>query len=189
MNRFLIAPAMAAVVLMIACGAAAAQSAFPAPLPGPASQPPVTSNPPAATVESPKGSFPSNGAPPMTPFGAAPLSGVSGECTKDYALLREDAETKIKLITAARERQASPAEACRLITGYRSAEAKLVKYVETNSARCTIPVQITQQLKSGLEKTEAMASKVCTLARELQQKRAPAGPTGDFWPATTNAPM
>jgi hypothetical protein len=171
MNR--IAPPMAAVVLIVAGGTALAQSPFPAPLPGQASEPPMSS-------------LPSNGTPT---FGTVPQLGPSRECVDGYTALREDTEAKSKLIKAAADRRASADEACRLIGDFRLAEAKLFKYVEMNVSRCAIPAQLTQQLKAGAEKTLAMETKACTLARQMQKKHTPAGPTGDFWPTSPNAPI
>jgi hypothetical protein len=187
MNRFLIAPLMVAAALIIAGDEVLAQNAFPAPLPGQAAQPPANgSTPSAPVVDSPASSFPSSGAPPIA---AAPPSGASGECANGYTSLREDAERKGKLIAAARERRAPPDETCKLISEYGAAEVKLIKYVETNTARCAIPAQFAQQLNADHKKTANLQTKVCTLAQQQMRKRAPAGPTGDFWPATTDAPI
>jgi len=184
MNRFLIAPLMAVVV---AGGELLAQGAFPAPLPGQAGEAPANGSPPSATVVTPPASsFPSSGASPIT---AAPPSGASGECANGYTSLREDADQKGKLIAAARERRAPPDEACRLFGNYYAAEAKLIKYVEMNAAKCAIPAQIADQLNTSHRKTADLQMKVCASAAQQMRKRAPAGPTGDFWPTSTDAPM
>lgn len=115
-------------------------------------------------------------------------SDVSRECADSYAALREDAERTGKLITAARERRAPPDEACKLISDYRTAEVKLVKYVASNAAKCAIPAQIAEQLNAASRKTADLQTRVCTLAHQMR-KRAPPGQTGDFWPTTTDAPI
>jgi len=89
--------------------------------------------------------------------------------------LREEAERRGKLIKAAGERHASPAEACKLIASFGQAEVKMIKYVETNAARCGIPAQISEQMKAGHKNTEALQQKVCNVAQQAQA--GPAGPS------------
>ena len=187
-TRRLIVPLTAAVVILHA-GHAFAQGAFPAPLPGQAAAPagnaspfpPVNGSVPAATVGAPS-AFPSNGAAPVTGPGfsggapAAPTSGPSDACMKGFVPLREETEKRGKLIKAAGERHAPPDEACKLIGSYSQAEVKMIKYVEANSAKCGIPPQISEQLKTGHKNTEAMRTKVCAVAQQAQT-RAPAGPS------------
>jgi hypothetical protein len=96
---------------------------------------------------------------------------------KGFMPLREDAEKRGKMIKAASERHAPPDEACKLIAAFSQAEIKMIKYVETNSAKCGIPPQIAEQLKGGHKNTEAMQTKVCNVAEQIQ-KRGGAGPAG-----------
>jgi hypothetical protein len=95
---------------------------------------------------------------------------------KAFVPLREEAEKRGKLIKAASDRHAPPAEACKLISNFSQAELKMIKYVETNSAKCGIPPQIGDQLKTGHKNTEAMQKKVCDVAQQAQT-RGPAGPS------------
>jgi hypothetical protein len=82
------------------------------------------------------------------------------------------------MIKAASDRHATPDEACKLIGNFSQSEIKMIKYVETNSAKCGIPAQIAEQLKGGHKNTEAMQKKVCNVAQQQQQQqRGPAGPT------------
>jgi hypothetical protein len=185
--RRLIVPLTAAVVTVCA-GQASAQGAFPAPLPGPIKNdpafPPVNGNAPAASVGAPpSSSFPVQGAAPITGSaferGPAPPSqagGPSEECMRGFIPLREDAEKRGKLIKAASDRHASPDEACKLIGNYSQAEIKMIKYVESHTAKCGIPPQISDQLKNGHKNTEKMQKQVCTVAQQAQQK-GPAGPS------------
>jgi hypothetical protein len=106
--------------------------------------------------------------------------GPSDECMTEFAPLREDAEQRGKLIKAASDRHASAVEACKLIGSFGQAEVKMIKYVESNAARCGIAPQISDQLKNGHKNTEIMLQKVCAIAQQVQQ-RGPSGPTGDFW--------
>ena len=193
--RRLIVPLAMALVIGQA-GQGFAQGAFPAPLPGQAAPsnaspfPPVNGAPPASSPFPPvngapaASSFPATGAAPITgsAFERAPApptqggGGAQEACMKAFMPLREEAEKRGKLIKAAGERKAGPDEACKLIGSYGQAELKMIKYVETNSAKCGIPPQIAEQLKTGHKNTETMQKKVCEAAQQAQQ-RGPAGPS------------
>ena len=90
--------------------------------------------------------------------------------------LREEAEKRGKLIKAASDRKAPPEEACKLISNFGQAEIKMIKYVETNAAKCGIPPQVADQLKTGHKNTETMQQKVCGVAQQAAAK-GPAGPS------------
>jgi hypothetical protein len=186
--RRLIVPLAAAVVIAHA-GQALAQSAFPAPLPSAGvikndpAFPPVNGAAPAASVGAPpSGSFPVNGAAPVagTQFERGPAgpsqAGAGDECMKGFMPLREDAEKRGKMIKAASDRHAPPQEACKLIGNFGQAELKMIKYVETHSAKCGIPPQVADQLKNGHKNTEKMLKQVCDVAQQAQT-RGPAGPS------------
>ena len=178
--RRLIVPLTVAVVIVHA-GQAFAQGAFPAPLPGQAT--PTNASPfPPLNGAAPASSFPVTGAAPITgsAFEHAPAppsqAGPSDECMKGFIPLREEAEKRGKLIKAASDRHASPDEACKLIGNFAQSETKMIKYVESHAAKCGIPPQIADQLKTGHKNTETMQQKVCTMAQQQQQK-GPAGPS------------
>ena len=186
--RRLIVPLTAAVFAAHA-GQVLAQGAFPAPLPGRAAAPvndpafpPVNGSAPVAAIGSSRGSFPVNGAAPLTGgFSPRPPAGPSqagppDDCMKEFLPLREDAEKRGKQIKAASDRHASPDEACKLIAGFGQAEVKMIKYVDSHAAKCGIPPQIGEQLKNGHKNTEVMQQKVCAAAQAAQQ-RGPAGPS------------
>jgi hypothetical protein len=176
--RRLIVPLTVAVVTAHA-GQGFAQGAFPAPLPNQAA--PSASPFPPVNGAAPS-SFPAGGAAPITgsAFERAPAppsqAGPSDECMKGFVPLREEAEKRGKLIKAASERHASPEEACKLIGNFSKAEVNMIKYVETYSAKCGIPPQISDQLKNGHKNTETMQKKVCSVAQQQQQK-GPVGPS------------
>jgi len=188
MIRRLIVPLTAAVVSLQA-GHVFAQSAFPAPLPnqsaapaGPSPFPPV--NGAAAPVQSAapasggsvfdRGAMPAGG---MAPPGGPPqASGSADACMKGFVPLREEAERRGKMIKAASDRKAPPDEACKLIRNFGQAELKMIKYVETNSAKCGIPQQIADQLKNGHKNTDKMQTQVCNVAQQAAT-RGPAGPS------------
>ena len=186
MIRRLIVPLTVAMTALWA-GQAAAQGAFPAPMPGQAAAPanaspfpPVNGAAPSASVGAPS-PFPSAGAAPFggAPSGPPPGAGGSPDaCMKAFVPLREDAEKKGKMIKAASDRHATPQEACKLIGNYSAAELKMIRYVETNSAKCGIPAQIADQLKAGHKNTESMQQKVCNVAQQATQAQArAAGPS------------
>jgi hypothetical protein len=181
--RRLILPLTVAAIA-IGIGDARAQGAFPAPLPGQAAPsgaspfPPVNGAAPSASVGG--GSFPVNGA---APIGGAmmggpppPQAGGGGSpdaCMKDFLPLRQEAERRGKLIKAASDRHATPDEACKLIKNFGQAEMKMISFVESHLAKCGIPPQVADQLKSGHKNTETMQTKVCAVAASR-----PTGPVG-----------
>ncbi len=190
--RRLLVPLTVAVVALHA-GHAAAQGAFPAPLPNqgvtpndPAFPPVNGAAPSAAVGAAPVSAFPSAGAAPVMGGGGAgfgpppqpsgPTQAAGEACMKEFMPLREEAEKRGKMIKAASDRHAGPDEACKLIKNYSQAEAKMLKYVETHATKCGIPAQIGDQIRSGHKNTEALESKVCNVAQQMQQ-RGPAGPT------------
>ncbi|MDB5637345.1 MAG: hypothetical protein JWP51_2253 [Bradyrhizobium sp.] len=188
MIRRLIVPLTVAVVSVHA-GQAFAQGAFPAPLPNQGGVikndpafPPVNGAAPAASLGAPpSGSFPVNGAAPVTGTAfergpASPSAGPSEECMKGFLPLREEAEKRGKLIKVASDRHAPPDEACKLIGSFAQSEIKMIKYVDSHAAKCGIPQQISDQLKTGHKNTEAMQQKVCQVAQQQQQK-GPSGPS------------
>jgi hypothetical protein len=95
---------------------------------------------------------------------------------KDFTPLREEAEKRGKMIKAASDRHAPPDEACKLINNYGQAELKMIKYVESNQAKCGIPPQVSDQMKAGHKKTDLLLKKVCGMAQQAAT-RGPAGPS------------
>lgn len=193
MIRRLIVP-LTAVVITVHAGQAFAQGSFPAPLPNQSAAPAGASPFPPVNGAAPAASpFPNGGAAPVSggsvfDRGAAPTGGMpqaggppqaggaADACMKNFAPLREEAEKRGKMIKAASDRKASPDEACKLIGNFGQAELKMIKYVETNAAKCGIPAQIADQLKNGHKNTEKMQKQVCAVAAQ-GQTRGPAGPS------------
>ena len=193
MIRRLIVP-LTAVVMTVHAGQAFAQGSFPAPLPNQSAAPSGASPFPPVNGAAPAASpFPSQGAAPVSGSsvfdrGAAPTGGMpqaggppqaggaADACMKAFLPLREEAEKRGKMIKAASDRKAPPDEACKLIGNFGQAELKMIKYVETNAAKCGIPSQIADQLKNGHKNTEKMQKQVCAVAAQ-GQGRGPAGPS------------
>lgn len=182
--RHLSLPLMLA-ALAVSTAPALAQGAFPAPLPNQSASPfPPVNGAPAATIGAPSGGFPSAGAPPVSgggAFGAPPgppqQQAGDDDCMKKFLPLREETEKRGKAIKAAGERRAPPDEACKLIGNFSQAELKMLKFIESNSARCGIPAEIGTQLRAGHKNTEQMQQKVCAMAQQQQQRGGPSGPS------------
>jgi hypothetical protein len=187
--RRLIVPLTVGVISLCA-GQAFAQGAFPAPLPNQRAPvndpafPPVNGSggspfPPVNGAA--PGAFPVTGAAPIAGGGfdrgpAPPQGGPPDDCTKGFLALREEAEKRGKMIKVASDRHAPADEACKLIGNYGQAEIKMIGYIESHAAKCGIPPQIGEQLKSGHKNTEIMQKKVCMVAQQ-QQQRGPVGPS------------
>jgi hypothetical protein len=95
---------------------------------------------------------------------------------KEFLPLREEAEKRGHALKAASDKHQGPDVACKLIGNFIQAEVKMMKYIETNSARCGIPPQISEQLKKGHKSSEAMQEKICSAAANMKNQ-GPAGPS------------
>ena len=182
--RHPVLPFVVAAVLLSA-GPSSAQSSFPAPLPGQTQSsaspfPPINGNAPAP-MAAPANTFPSPGPAAFGGGGGgfAPpqQAGPSDSCMKNFTPLREEAERRGKLIQAASKKHATPDEACKLFKNFSQAEIKMIKYVEANSARCGIPGQIAEQLKTNHKGTEGIQNKVCSAAEQMRARGNPAAPS------------
>ncbi|GLH80980.1 hypothetical protein SSBR45G_58890 [Bradyrhizobium sp. SSBR45G] len=176
----------AVAAVLLSAGHALAQSAFPAPLPGQTQSnaspfPPINGNAPAP-MAAPANAFPPAAGPAAFGGGGGGFAppqqqaGPSDSCMKDFVPLREEAERRGKLIQEASKKKATPVEACKLFRNFSQAEIKMIKYVEANSARCGIPGQIAEQLKTNHKGTEGIQQKVCNVAEQMQKGGSPAQP-------------
>jgi hypothetical protein len=183
MIRRLIVPLTVA-ISMLHASPGFAQGAFPAPLPGQAAAssspfPPV--NGVAASPAFGAAPAPAPFPPAASPFASAPFAapptqaGPNDDCMKNFLPLRTEAEKRGKLIKAASDRHAPPAEACKLIGNFAEVEIKMIKYVESHAVSCGIPAQIAEQLKKGHKGTESMQQKVCAAAEQVA--KGSAGPS------------
>ena len=190
MIRQLIAALIAAAVTFHA-GQVLAQGAFPAPLPGKAGTvndpafPPVNGAAPATAFGTAPPVAPSFGNAPApasfpgpggTPFAAPPTQGGPPDnCMKEFLPLRQETEKRGQALKVANDKRLGPDVACKLMGSFIQAEVKMIKYVETNSAKCGIPPQISEQLKKGHKGAEAMQEKICNAAAQAQ--KGPVGPS------------
>jgi len=112
-----------------------------------------------------------------SPFAAPPTQGGPPDsCMKDFMPLRQEAEKRGQALKAASDKRLGADVACKLMGSFIQAEVKMIKYVETNSARCGIPPQISEQLRKGHKGSEAMQEKICNAATQAKSQ-APAGPS------------
>jgi hypothetical protein len=193
MLRRLMLPLLVAACCVVQIDQAAAQGAFPAPLPTqslPANDPafpPVNAAPratdpafppvnaaPRGSIGSPSLAFPGAASPGALGGGFQPAPQAAAppeDCMKGFLPLREEAEKRGKLISGAK----SAEEACKRIQYFGEAEVKMLTFVEKNAAKCGIPPQVPEQLKTGHERTKTMQQKTCAVAQ--QQQQGPAGPS------------
>jgi hypothetical protein len=95
---------------------------------------------------------------------------------REFLPLRQEAEKRGQLLKAAGEKRSGPDVACKLMGGFLQSEVKMIKYIEANGARCHIPSQVADQLKTSHKGNEAMKTKIC-MAAEQVRNQAPAGPS------------
>ncbi|MGB7258086.1 MAG: hypothetical protein ACRECC_01685 [Pseudolabrys sp.] len=95
-------------------------------------------------------------------------------CLKDFMALRDDAGKKAKAIQEAQKRKASVSEACKLLTVFTVAQAKMLKYAQENATWCGIPPQIVQEIVAGHKDADTTRARVCKIAANPPR---PAGPS------------
>jgi hypothetical protein len=140
-------------------GAALAQDTPPVPPANDSVVPPVDGSAPKASLGTP------------SPFSAGGIAwSLPSPCMKDYVPLREAAENKRNLIETAGDRQVPAGETCQLLHAYSRAEAKIIKYVETNATTCGIPADVAERLKAGHSNTDTLRQRVCSLAMRAQRR-------------------
>ena len=133
------------------------QSAWPSSAPQPQPQAPWPSSAPQAQPMAAPPMGGGFGGPPM----GGPPSAVQQECMTQFTTLRSDVEKKGMAAKAGSEKQASREEMCKLVTAYSTAEIKWVKFSATNMAKCGIPKQIVDQLKTVHAKTAEGQKRLC----------------------------
>jgi hypothetical protein len=104
-------------------------------------------------------------------------------CMAEFAKLREEVEKKGKAAKSASERKVGREEMCKYIGTYAEAEARWVKYTETNVQGCGIPLQIVNQLKQVHTNTEQTKQKICMAAQAAGPSLSDALDTSRLGPA------
>ncbi len=94
-------------------------------------------------------------------------------CVQEFFKLRDEAEKKASAIRAANERKASPREACQLFGALVTAQTKMLKYANENTAWCGIPPQVATDLKQGIAKISIIRTKICEAAAAPAVRQAP----------------
>jgi hypothetical protein len=129
--------------------AAAQASPFPPPPPmgsqgsSPFPPPPPTGSqglafpPPSSVSQFPQG--PPGGQAPRPPQAAA-------QCA-DFPRLRDEAQKKAGIVEATGKRKADRKEMCAAVTNFFTAEAAVVKFLDTNKTACAVPDQALAQAK------------------------------------------
>jgi hypothetical protein len=155
------------------------------PQPQPQQQAAWPSSAPAAPAAPPQQAPWPASAPPGQPMAAPPMGGGFGggfgggggmggggmggpppaaqqECVGSFTALRAEVEKRGMAAKAGGEKKATREEMCKLVTEYSVAEAKWIKFAETNMSKCGIPKQILQQLKTVHTKTTEGQKKLCS---------------------------
>jgi len=94
-------------------------------------------------------------------------------CFNEFMPLRAEAEKRGQAIQAASKRKAPASEVCTLFRRFAEAEAKFVKYAETNATWCGIPADAVKQMKANHSQTLKIRGKVCAAAAAPARPRGP----------------
>lgn len=100
------------------------------------------------------------------PGQAPPQQQQMPPCFKDFAPLKEEAEKRGLAVKHATEKKekASREEVCALIKRYSDAEARLVKFIKDNTAKCGIPPEAATQMSANHSRTLKSVNAVCSNA-------------------------
>ena len=180
---------------------AAPQAPAPAPWPGGAPQqapapaawpaaaapaaPPQQQAWPSKAPQAPMG--PGPGGPMGGPMGGPPgMNATQQDCLREFTVDREEVEKHGMAAKAGNEKHVPREELCKLVSAYSDAEAKWIKYSETNMTKCGIPKEVVAQLKGVHVRTATAKKQVC--AAGPTQAAAPAAPTLSDALGTTRLP-
>jgi hypothetical protein len=107
-------------------------------------------------------------------------------CFKDFQPLKAEAEKRGLALKAAIQRKVSREEACGMMKQYSAAEAKIVKFLQTNAQWCGIPPQAADQMKANHARTLQSEHQICTQGAGGAPR--PTGPGLSEALGTTRAP-
>jgi hypothetical protein len=99
----------------------------------------------------------------------APAQAGTVQCN-DFMKLRSDAEQKAGAVRNATQQKTDRKDVCVLMQRFTTAEAAVVKFLETNKTWCGVPDQVIQQAKANHEKTLKFRTAVCTEAPAAKPK-------------------
>jgi hypothetical protein len=109
--------------------------------------------PGAAPGMAPGMGFPGAAPPPQRP--------QEPPCFKDFAPLRAEAEKRAGAIKVGMEKKLPREEICTLFKSFAAAEAKVVKFILTNSQSCGIPPEAGAQMKANHTRSLRTQKQVC----------------------------
>ena len=162
---------IAACMLAVATGPAAAQAPWPTQQQSQQAAP----APWGAPVQQP----PQAGLSPWSPQPQQPPP-----CVQAFFKLRDEASKRAGVIRVASEKHnATPQQACAMFNAFAAAEAKMIKYVVDNATSCGIPQDVAVNLKKNHGKTLEIRTRVCAAAA------APPRPVGPTLSDALNAPI
>jgi hypothetical protein len=128
----------------------------------------------AAQMVGPGMGFPGAG---MGGFNTAPAAPPPQQqappCFKEFAPLRGEAEKRANVLKAAMQKKVPREEACKLLKSFSEAESRVLKFVTTNAASCGIPTDAVTAMKGNHERTNKMATQVCSASAGAAK---PSGP-------------
>lgn len=109
-------------------------------------------------------------APPMGPGPMTPVPSQAGPpgappggeaCMTEFTKLQAETDQRAKATKAASQRKVPREELCKLLQAFEGAIGKWAKYVKDNAAKCGIPPNLVEQLKSGHANIANSAKQVC----------------------------
>ncbi len=103
----------------------------------------------------------------------APAHAQQMPCAGDIMPLRDAVEKQGVALKSAVDRKADRGEVCNRVRSYAAAEAKFVKYLESNQSWCGIPPEAVAQVKANHGETLKMRGQACAVGAAPQQGPPP----------------
>jgi hypothetical protein len=97
-------------------------------------------------------------------------------CFAEFKPLRDEAEKRGLTLKNAIQKKVSREEACTLIKSYSAAEAKVVKFIQTNASWCGIPAEAANSMKANHARTLQSEKQVCSGGGAAGGPAKPTGP-------------
>lgn len=104
---------------------------------------------------------------PGAGFGGPPAA-PPPEC-QQILTIRDEVQKHGLAIEAANQKKAHVTVACRLFRNYLSAEARMIRALETSGSKCGVPPQIVQQVRSSHAKASQLGKQICEAAARPAQ--------------------
>lgn len=161
-----IAFAAVGLALAVTIGTAAAQGFGPPPAAQSGFGPPPGAQP---------GFGPAPSQPQQPGFVAAPSQSQPGmpPCANEFIPLRQDVEKGSMAVKAAIDAKAERSEICNRLKRFTAAEAKFIKYLETNAGWCGIPPEAIKQVKGGHSHSSKLRDQACAAGPAAGPRIAP----------------